>query len=163
MTGTHILTLQLPDLREWDDLVIRVQFGDGTAPEPTEPAPAEPDLDPAVAGVLARLRVYGNRAAVDALFNGLRALGFTAETAHSRQPQPPAYLRWLHNGVFALSANTARIDVTRRTLHANPPLRDALLALPGAETRGDMVIVPVRTIAQVEAMLAALRKHFGQS
>jgi hypothetical protein len=67
----------------------------------------------------------------------------------------PAYLRWLHDGVFALSANTARIDVTRRTLHANPPLRDALLALPGGETRGDMVIVPVRTIAQVDQDRAA--------
>jgi hypothetical protein len=116
-----------------------------------------------VAGVLARLRSYGDQAAIDALYDGLRGLGLTVETARSRQPKPPAYLRYLRDGVFVLSANTARIDVARRTLEANPALRDALLALPGAEPRDDMVIVPVATLAQAEAVLAVLRRHLGGS
>lgn len=156
----HTITLDVSDLT--GDITIKLVGPKPPTPAPAAPAPA-PEPDPGVAGVLARLRSYGDQAAIDALYDGLRGLGLTVETARSSQPKPPAYLRYLRDGVFVLSANTARIDVARRTLEANPALRDALLALPGAEPRDDMVIVPVATLAQAEAVLAVLRRHLGGS
>jgi hypothetical protein len=157
----HTITIDVSELTS--DVTIKLRGG---TPGPAAPAMAEPAPDPrqvAVVGVLNRLRAYGNRAAVDALFEGLRSLHLTPEIARSRQPTPPAYLRWLRDEAIVLSGNTARIDVARRTLDAYPGLRKELLALPGAEPRGATVIVPVATVAQVEAVLAVLRQHLGKS
>jgi hypothetical protein len=154
-----VITLDLTELT--GDVTLKLVGG---PPAPGGPAAPEPDpARVAVASVFNRLRAYGNQAAVEALFDGLRNLDLTPEIARSSQATPPAYLRWLRDGAMILSANTARIDVVRRALDAYPGLREALLALPGAATRSATVIAPVGTVAQVEAVLAVLRRHLGKS
>jgi hypothetical protein len=149
---TRTIVLDVTDINDGDTLTIKFAF---RTAQPTEPEPA-PDAD--VAGVLARFRVRGDAATIDAWWTGLRKLGFTPSTAHTTQPKPPPYIRWTRpDGVVVGTANTGSFTVVRRAAESDPAFRKALLAVPDAYTREGDVYLPLRTVAQVEAVLAVLR------
>jgi hypothetical protein len=152
--ATRTIVLDLTDISDGD--VLNIKFAFGTA-APTEPKP-EPAPDAAVGNVLARFHARSDAATIDTWWTGLRKLGFTPSTARTTQSKPPPYIRWTRaDGLVIGTANTGSFTVTRRAAEYDAGQRKAMLAVPGAYTRGGDVYLPMRTPAEAETVLAVLR------
>ena len=142
MTTSKTINLDLGDLGAADVITIRLTLSSGNA------AAAEPAE---IKEMLRRLKTYANRDAVQIVYDELGGAGYTPHVANSADPEKrPAYLRWAGLGF----QNTRSLGINAGAAAGHVP---ALLEVPGSYERNGTVFLPIKTLEQARAAVAAVR------